>query len=81
MKNMPRTRTSAQRYNARMTKLFDRCMKLRRVNVTHEDAYTQVKLVLDALPLEERGFSTAGIAKTIADDLVHLTCNQARMKQ
>lgn len=81
MKNMPRTRTAAQRYNSRMDRIFERAMKLRRVSATVEDVRIQVKLVLDALPLEERGFSTAGIAETIAEDLLQLTLNQARLKK
>jgi len=81
MKSMPKTRSSAQRYNARMDNIFKKAMLLRRVNATQEDVQEQVLLVLDALPLKERGFSTEGIAKVIAEDLVHLTINQARIRK
>jgi hypothetical protein len=30
MKNMPKTRTSAQRYNARMDKLFNNCIETKK---------------------------------------------------
>lgn len=81
MKTMPKTRTAAQRYNTRMERLFYKAMELRRVNVNQRDAQEQVRLVLDALPLKERGFSTEGIAKRIAECLVELTINQARMQK
>lgn len=58
LKNMPKTRTSAQRYNARMNKLFDKCQKAKKAEAERAEALFiasgQSQFVREALERAER---------------------------